>query len=98
MRLCGVGSGSRGVVGGTIVRDVTAALDVLPACRYPFPSHDLMIAHLDRVVARARAMAAGAPAVPLPGVRLLSPVANPGKHVCAPVNYQKPLDEVPGPA
>ena len=27
-------------------------------------------------------------------MRLLSPVANPGKIVCAPVNYQKHLDEV----
>src|SRR6185436_4009633 len=41
-----------------------------------------------------RAIAADAPAVPLASVTLLSPVANPGKIVCAPVNYQKHLDEV----
>ncbi len=34
--------------------------------------------------------------LPLAGVRLLSPVANPGKIVAAPVNYQKHLDEVRG--
>src|SRR3982074_3984476 len=39
-------------------------------------------------------MAADAPAVPLASVTLLSPVANPGKIVCAPVNYQRHLDEV----
>jgi 2-keto-4-pentenoate hydratase/2-oxohepta-3-ene-1,7-dioic acid hydratase in catechol pathway len=32
--------------------------------------------------------------MPIAGVKLLSPVANPGKIVCAPVNYQKHLDEV----
>src|SRR5947208_2980449 len=48
MRLCRFGSGSLGVVDGTTVRDVTAALDVLPACRYPLPSYGLMIAKLDR--------------------------------------------------
>ena len=94
MRLCRFGSGSLGVVDGTTVRDVTAALDVLPACRYPLPPHDLMIANLDCVIERAREMTAQAPPLPLAGVRLLSPVANPGKIVCAPVNYQKHLDEV----
>jgi 2-keto-4-pentenoate hydratase/2-oxohepta-3-ene-1,7-dioic acid hydratase in catechol pathway len=94
MRLCRFGSGSLGVVDGTTVRDVSAALDVLPACRYPMPSHDLMIANLDRVIERARAIVSEAPSLPLASLRLLSPVANPGKIVCAPVNYQKHLDEV----
>jgi 2-keto-4-pentenoate hydratase/2-oxohepta-3-ene-1,7-dioic acid hydratase in catechol pathway len=94
MRLCRFGSGSLGLVDGSSVRDVTAALDVLPACRYPLPPYDLMIAHLDRVIERARAIACDAPVMPLDGLKLLSPVANPGKIVCAPVNYQKHLDEV----
>src|SRR5580765_2855862 len=94
MRLCRFGSGSLGMVEGSTVRDVSAALDVLPACRYPLPSYDLLIANLDRVIERARAIAADAPELPLASVTLLSPVANPGKIVCAPVNYQKHLDEV----
>ena len=76
------------------MRDVTAALDVLPSARYPFPTHDLFIAHLDDVVARAAALALSAPVLPLDGVTLLSPVANPGKLVAAPVNYEKHLAEV----
>ncbi len=94
MRLCRFGSGSLGEIDGATLRDVTAALDVLPACRYPLPPYDLMIANLDRVIERARAIVADAPRVPLSSARLLSPVANPGKIVCAPVNYQKHLDEV----
>jgi len=73
---------------------VTPALDVLPACRYPLPRYDLFVANLASVVARVAALLPDAPRVPLAGVELLSPVANPGKIVAAPVNYQKHFDEV----
>ncbi len=98
MRLCRFGDGRLGVVEGESVRDVTAALEVLPACRYPLPPYDLLIAHLDEVAARVRAIAASSPLLPLAGLKLLSPVANPGKVIAAPVNYQKHLDEVKGDA
>jgi 2-keto-4-pentenoate hydratase/2-oxohepta-3-ene-1,7-dioic acid hydratase in catechol pathway len=93
MRLCRFGAGALGVVDGLMVRDVSAALDVLPAYRYPLPSYDAVIANLDKVRARIGELPQTAP-VPLTSVKLLSPVANPGKIVCAPVNYQKHLDEV----
>ena len=96
MRFCRFGEGRLGLVEGPSVRDVTAALDVLPAHRYPFPEHDVFIANLDAVATRARALAKDAPVLPLDRVMLLSPVANPGKIVAAPVNYQKHLDEVRG--
>jgi 2-keto-4-pentenoate hydratase/2-oxohepta-3-ene-1,7-dioic acid hydratase in catechol pathway len=98
MRLCRFGEGRLGVAEGANVRDVTAALDVLPSYRYPFPSHDVFIANLDQVIARVRAMAANSPSVPLAGLKLLSPVANPTKIIAAPVNYQKHLSEVKGDA
>jgi 2-keto-4-pentenoate hydratase/2-oxohepta-3-ene-1,7-dioic acid hydratase in catechol pathway len=82
-----------GLVEGTRVKDVTAALDALPAYRYPLPEYDVLIANLDRVAARIREIAPSAGSVPLEEVKLLSPVANPGKIVAAPVNYQKHLDE-----
>src|SRR5438477_2757048 len=94
MKLCRYNEGRLGVVDGDAIRDVTAALDVLPAYRYPLPSFDPLIANLDAVLSRARSVAADAAAVPVRSVTLLSPVANPGKIVCAPVNYQKHLDEV----
>jgi 2-keto-4-pentenoate hydratase/2-oxohepta-3-ene-1,7-dioic acid hydratase in catechol pathway len=98
MRLCRFGEGRLGLVEGSTVRDVTAALDVLPSARYPFPRHDVLIANLDAVKARAAELAASAPALALDGLTLLSPVANPGKIIAAPVNYQKHLDEVRGDA
>jgi 2-keto-4-pentenoate hydratase/2-oxohepta-3-ene-1,7-dioic acid hydratase in catechol pathway len=94
MRLCRFDEGRLGVVDGHQIRDVTGALEVLPTVRYPFPLYDALVATLPKVVARARIVMDGAPAVPLDRVRLLSPIANPGKIIAAPVNYQKHLDEV----
>jgi 2,4-didehydro-3-deoxy-L-rhamnonate hydrolase len=85
-----------GVVEGDCLRDVSAALDVLPAYRYPLPAVDPLIANFPAISDRIRALLPSAPAVPLAGVTLLSPIANPGKIVAAPVNYQKHLDEVRG--
>jgi 2-keto-4-pentenoate hydratase/2-oxohepta-3-ene-1,7-dioic acid hydratase in catechol pathway len=94
MRFCRFGDGRLGLVEGNTVRDVTAALDVLPRYSYPLPQHDIFIANLDTVAARARGVAKDTPALPLESVTLLSPVANPGKIIAAPVNYQKHLNEV----
>jgi 2,4-diketo-3-deoxy-L-fuconate hydrolase len=93
MRLCRFGAQRLGLVDGGLVRDVTPALDALPACRYPLPSVDMFIDQLDAVRARITAIAP-APTLPLEELTLLSPVANPGKLIAAPVNYQKHDDEV----
>jgi 2-keto-4-pentenoate hydratase/2-oxohepta-3-ene-1,7-dioic acid hydratase in catechol pathway len=98
MKLCRFNENRLGLVDGAQVRDVTEALEVLPAARYPFPSHDVFIERLDDVVARVTALAAAAPVHPLESLTLLSPVANPGKIVAAPVNYEKHLAEVKGDA
>jgi 2-keto-4-pentenoate hydratase/2-oxohepta-3-ene-1,7-dioic acid hydratase in catechol pathway len=96
MRLCRFDTGRLGVVEGENLRDVTAALDVLPTYRYPLPSCDPLIGNLAAVTDRIRTLLSSAPTKPLSAVTLLSPVANPGKVVAAPVNYQKHLDEVRG--
>jgi 2-keto-4-pentenoate hydratase/2-oxohepta-3-ene-1,7-dioic acid hydratase in catechol pathway len=93
MILCRFNEGRLGLVEGAFVRDVTSALDVLPSYRYPLPSQDVLIANLDQVIS---AIPAQSPQLPLAGLKLLSPVANPGKIIAAPVNYQKHLDEVKG--
>jgi 2-keto-4-pentenoate hydratase/2-oxohepta-3-ene-1,7-dioic acid hydratase in catechol pathway len=94
MRFCRFGDGRLGVVDGDVVKDVTAALDVLPSYRYPLPAHDVLVANLAAVAARAREIAPGAASLPLDRLSLLSPVANPGKIIAAPVNYEKHLNEV----
>ena len=94
MRFCRFGENRLGLVEGHSVRDVTAALDILPAVRYPLPAYDPFIANLSQVAERVRAVAPAAPAIPLAGLKLLSPVANPGKIVAAPVNYKAHAQEV----
>ena len=94
MRLCRFDDDRLGLVEGGSVTDVTAALDVLPASRYPLPGWDLLIEHLDAVRARVETLRATGQQLPRERVTLRSPVANPGKIIAAPVNYQKHLDEV----
>ena len=65
MKLCRFNQGRLGVVDGDVVRDVTAALDVLPGYRYPLPTHDVLIANLPQVLSRVRAIVNDAPTTPL---------------------------------
>ncbi len=100
MQLCRFNDDRLGLVQGDEVLDVTDALQVLPACRYPLPRHDLLVAHLDAVRAEVTRLAARGDRTRhrLDGLTLLSPVANPGKVVAAPVNYLKHLEEARGDA
>lgn len=93
MKICRFDDNRLGLVEGEELRDVTAALDLLPVQRYPLPASDLLIANLPAVMAEIRRIAPSAAILPLEGRRLLSPVANPGKVIGAPVNYRKHLDE-----
>jgi 2,4-diketo-3-deoxy-L-fuconate hydrolase len=93
MRLCRFADDRLGLVRGEEVFDVTAALAALPAHRYPLPRHDPLVAHLPELRAGIEAAARAARPIPLAEVKLVSPIANPGKIVAAPVNYRKHLDE-----
>ena len=94
MKFCRFDDERLGLIDGNSVRDVTAALDVLPRCSYPLPQHDIFIANLEAVTTRARAVAKDVRALPLESVTLLSPAANPGQIIAAPRNSQQPLTEV----
>jgi 2-keto-4-pentenoate hydratase/2-oxohepta-3-ene-1,7-dioic acid hydratase in catechol pathway len=89
MRIARFDDNRVGIVRDDGIHDVTGALDQLPAHRHPFPLHDALIANLG-VLKQAKA----ARVVPLEKAKLLSPVANPGKIMAAPVNYAKHLEEV----
>ena len=93
MRICRFNANRLGIILGDQVLDVTAALAVLPASSYPLPRHDLMIAHLAQVRAQIGQIMPTAVPIPLQSVTLLSPVANPGKIIGAPVNYRRHLEE-----
>lgn len=93
MKICRFDNNRLGLVEGDQVRDVTAALDILPAYRYPLPPFDPLILHLETLVARIKVLAPTSSLLPLAGRELLAPIANPGKIVGAPVNYKKHLEE-----
>jgi 2-keto-4-pentenoate hydratase/2-oxohepta-3-ene-1,7-dioic acid hydratase in catechol pathway len=93
LRLCRYGANKLGLAEDSGVRDVTPALDVLGSFGYPLPPFDPLIAGLAELRSRIEELAAKSPLLPLSGVKLLSPVANPRKIIGAPMNYGKHVEE-----
>ena len=93
MKICRFDDNRLGLVKGELVHDVTPVLAELGTFSYPLPRFDPLMASLDKLKARIESLAATAKAVPLSKITLLSPVANPGKIIAAPVNYTKHLQE-----
>jgi 2-keto-4-pentenoate hydratase/2-oxohepta-3-ene-1,7-dioic acid hydratase in catechol pathway len=95
MRICRFDDNRIGVVTDDGIHDVTqAALEELPQWTYPLPVFDPFIANLPRLRQALERQSRRSEPKPVDGVRLLSPVANPGKIIAAPVNYKKHLEEV----
>ena len=93
MKICRFNDNRLGLVADDGVRDVSAALSKLPSSTYPFPKHDVLVANLDALRPEIEKLGKAAKPVPLAQLKLLSPVANPGKIIAAPVNYTKHLQE-----
>lgn len=92
-KICRFGANKLGIVEGDVVIDVSSALEVLPSVRWPVPPGDLLIQHLDAVVAAALSVVKKGKKHPIKDVKFLSPIANPSKLIGAPVNYRKHQDE-----
>ena len=82
-----------GIVEGDEVIDITPALDLIPAMRYPAPLGDQLIAHLPAILAYAADARRSASRLGLQAVKFLTPVANPTKICNAPINYQDHIAE-----
>jgi 2,4-didehydro-3-deoxy-L-rhamnonate hydrolase len=93
MRLCRYDDDRLGLVRGETVCDVTKALDLLPALRWPLPLGDQLIANLPRLRPAIEQLASASAPRSIAGVRLLSPVANPTKIIGAPINYKDHTEE-----
>ncbi len=89
MKFCRFNDNRIGVVRDGKVYDVTAALDILPAVRYPYPMGDALIANLDRLRPRMEELAGKTDGIPAGQVRFLSPIANPTKIIGVPQNYEE---------
>jgi len=77
-----------GILDKTGVRDVTSATELLPGLRWPLPPGDHLVANLELLRPRMAELERSAPIIPREEVRLLSPVANPGKFVCGAGNWK----------
>jgi 2-keto-4-pentenoate hydratase/2-oxohepta-3-ene-1,7-dioic acid hydratase in catechol pathway len=93
MKLCRFDKNRLGIVQGDQVLDVSEALAAIPEQHWPLAQGDPLILHLKRVMAVAKKLAPNAKKKPLAKVKLLSPVANPGKIVAAPINYNDHIAE-----
>jgi 2-keto-4-pentenoate hydratase/2-oxohepta-3-ene-1,7-dioic acid hydratase in catechol pathway len=93
MKICRYDDNRIGLVQDDGIRDVTSVASDLGPFSYPLPGFDPFIARLDTLREKMPAAAKSAKAVPAERVKLLSPVANPGKIIAAPVNYTKHLQE-----
>ena len=93
MKLCRFNEGQLGVVREGRVYDVSGVLDLLPPCRYPLPQKDLLIDNLASLQEPISQALETAESYPVDKVRFLSPVANPGKIMGAPINYAAHIDE-----
>ena len=87
MKFCRFDDNKLGLVDKNRVLDVTAAADILPDLRWPLPRGDAFIANLELVTAEMMRLRDGAKEYALSDICLLSPIANPGKIIGAPVNY-----------
>ena len=77
-----------GVLIDDAVHDVTTVTGELPPLQWPAPPGDLFIGHLPQLRPLMEDLAKAAPPLPRDQVRLLSPVANPGKFVCGAGNWK----------
>src|ERR1700720_2430412 len=94
MRICRFDDNRLGVVTEKGIPDGTELLPQLPAWTYPLPVFDPLVENLPKLRSALEQQSKQSAPKPLKGVRLLTPVANPGKIIAAPVNYKKHLEEV----
>jgi 2-keto-4-pentenoate hydratase/2-oxohepta-3-ene-1,7-dioic acid hydratase in catechol pathway len=93
MKICRFDSNRVGVVRDDNVFDVTDIVGRLPALRWPVPLGDQFIDQLEALRPEIERLANRATPRKLASVKLLSPVANPGKIVGAPINYNDHIAE-----
>jgi 2-keto-4-pentenoate hydratase/2-oxohepta-3-ene-1,7-dioic acid hydratase in catechol pathway len=93
MKICRYDDNCIGLVQDDGIRDVTAVASELGTFAYPLPRYDPFIANLSKLRKKLEDAARSSRPVPVDSVKLLSPVANPGKIIAAPVNYTKHLQE-----
>lgn len=81
MRICRFNKDRLGLVEGDVVIDVTAAMDAMPALRWPLAAGDPLVQHWPAIKGRIEALRANAPRLGLADVALNSPITSPSKVI-----------------
>ena len=87
MRICRFNNDRLGVIEGDLVFDVSAALSVIPAPKWPAPQGDPLFIHFAAVSKAIVAARKDAASQPLAAVKLGNLFAAPTKIMAAPANY-----------
>lgn len=100
MKICRYNDNRLGIVEKGQVKDVTNVLTLLPALRWPLEHGDHFVRNLPGLLPAIKDLASRADTASLSiaDVHLLSPVANPGKIIAAPLNYSLHVAEGSDPA
>ena len=93
MKICRFNENRLGLVEGSDVIDITFALEALGAPGWPYPAGDWVVANFERLLPAIRGLQAPVTRYKLDKVKLLAPIANPGKIIGAPINYRDHIDE-----
>ena len=93
MKLCLFNAHRIGVVIEAGVVDVTEAFASVPKPSWPYPKADWLIENFEQSRGRIEQIVTKGSPIPLDRIHLLSPVANPGKIIGAPINYKDHIDE-----
>lgn len=88
MRLCRFDNDRLGLVRGERIIDVSAALHSVPVVYWPLPPGDLLVANLTRLRGPIQHMEKDSDQRLVHECALRSPIANPTKILCAPLNYR----------
>ena len=93
MKICRYNDDRLGIVIDGAIHDVTSAQNEIRAA-HPYASKsDAIVAALSDWRARLEEIAAHAKPISVDSVKLLPPIARPGKLMAAPVNYKAHIDE-----
>lgn len=93
MKICRFDNDRLGLVLGDEVADITRALDIIPAPRWPQPPGDFLIRHWPQIGARVDAILPNAERRRLNAVALKSPITNPSKIIGIARNRKGLADE-----
>lgn len=93
MKICRFNDDRVGIVQDDKVMDITSLFSDLGSPGWPYPSYDWIVGNFDRIKPRLADFLTNVTPLAFSEVTLRAPVANPGKIIGAPINYNDHIVE-----